>query len=134
MSLKCLQVVQSTEHNWLLGKRSDKLPKQDKQSCMICLTQSILSQLLVQKCCNVPMPSFTKIDVAQPDNWHLVFQSEKKCQSRHLRLWRFNCVHNQTKPKEKPFLSSWHVLKLRKIPSCPELLQEMKPGSVILKR
>ena len=24
------------------------------------------------------MPSFTKIDVAQPDNWHLVFQSEKE--------------------------------------------------------
>ena len=29
-------------------------------------------------------------------------------------------------------LSSWHVLKLRERPSYPGLLEQMKPGSIIL--
>jgi hypothetical protein len=41
--------------------------------------------------------------------------------------------HTNIKPREKPFLPScWHVLKLRERPSYPRLLQQMKPGNIIL--
>lgn len=45
-----------------------------------------------------------------------------------LRAWQLT-----TKPREKPFLRSCqHILKLRERPSYPRLLQQMKPGSIIL--
>jgi hypothetical protein len=41
--------------------------------------------------------------------------------------------HSKIKPIEKPSLPScWHVLKLREGPSYSGLLQQMKPGSIIL--
>jgi hypothetical protein len=41
---------------------------------------------------------------------------------------------SNTKPIEKPFLlNCWHVLKLGERPFNPGLLQQMKPGSIVLK-
>jgi hypothetical protein len=54
------------------------LPKQEKQSSMICLTEAILSHLLALRCYIVLMPSFVRINASQPNNRHSNFQSAKE--------------------------------------------------------
>jgi hypothetical protein len=52
-----------------------------------------------------------------------------------LRVWDGLVVatKSNTKLAEKPFLPScWHIITLNDRPSYPRLLQQMKPGSIIL--
>jgi hypothetical protein len=111
---------------------------------MIYLAQAILSQLLVLKCCSKVMPSFARIVASQPNNRHTLFRSAKEVlvtSFKILDIWR--CVQDgflgvsqsNTNPRGKPFLwSCRHVFKVREIASYPGLLQQMKPGSIILNR
>lgn len=59
--------------------------------------------------------------------WSRIFEGvHKTCSSEPL---------SRTQPREKPVLPScWHVSKLRERLSCSGLLQQVKPGSIILDR
>ncbi|GFG32255.1 hypothetical protein Cfor_01297 [Coptotermes formosanus] len=59
---------------------------------MLSLTQAILSQPLVLKCCSVLMPWFVRIDASQLDNWHSVFQSVKEVLVPSFEIWTFEGV------------------------------------------
>jgi len=72
------------------------------------LAQAVLFELLVLKCCRVPMPSFAWIDALQLDNWHAVFQSVKEVivtsfeifdPGRCARHGFLRASHSNTKPK-----------------------------------
>lgn len=83
-SLQCLRNFSGQQkHHWLLGRRVTGL-KQEGQSPMICLSQAVLSHLLVLKCCSVLMTSFAMIDTSLPTNWCSVFQSAKGVEITHL--------------------------------------------------
>lgn len=64
------------KYRWFVGEKNDGFPKQDKQSSVFCLAQSILSQPLVLKCCNLLLPSFAIIGASEPDNWHCLWISK----------------------------------------------------------
>jgi len=137
-----MKVLCLTEGLLAAGWKEWWLLKQEKQSCMICLTQALLSQLFAWKCCSMMMPSIVRMDILQLDIWRAVFHSTKEVlviSFRTLDIQR--CVQDvflrasqsNGKPREEPFLSHcWYVFKLRERPSHPGLLQQMKPGSIIL--
>lgn len=109
---------------------------------MICLTEAVLSQLFGWKCCSMMMPSILRMDILQLDSWPRVFHSTKEVLVTSFRTLDFQrCVQDvflrasqsNGKPREEPFLPRcWYVFKLRERPSHPGLLQQMKPGSIIL--
>jgi hypothetical protein len=69
-----VEVLQSIEILLVAGQKELWLLKQEKQNCIICRAQAVLSQLLVLKCCKMVMPLFTRIDTSQPNSWHTVCQ------------------------------------------------------------
>lgn len=136
-----VEVLRSTQVPLVAGWREWRLPKQEKQSFMTSLAQAVLFSLLVLKCRRVLMPSFTWIDASQLDNWHSVFQSVKEVIVTSFEIldlgrcaWHgfLGASHSNTKPREKSFLSGWRFLKLREKPSYLGMLQQVKPGSLIL--
>lgn len=72
-----MKVLWSTEGPLDAGWKEWWLLKQEKQSCMICLTQAVLSQLFDWKCCSMMMPSIMRMDILQLDSWCTVCHSTK---------------------------------------------------------
>jgi hypothetical protein len=101
---------------------------------MLCLTEAVLSQLLILKFCSMLIPSFVMSDELQPDNWHSIFQSAKVVlvtPSELLDIWRcewdgfFRASQLNKKTQKKVIYSE--------LLACfePGLLQRMKPGSLM---
>jgi hypothetical protein len=88
------------------------------------------------------MPPFMRTDTSQSNKWHSVFQSAKAMLVTSFEILDFQrCAQegflgsplSNTKPREWPILPScWHVSKLWERPSYPRLLQQLKPGPIIL--
>lgn len=113
-----MEVLWLTEALLVAGQIEWWLPKQEKQSSVLCLTEAVLSQLLVLKFCSMLIPSFVMIDGWQPDNWHSIFQSAKVVlvtPFEILDIWRceWDGVFRASQLKTSLFiLSYWHVLNL----------------------
>ena len=137
MSLQCsLKVVRLTEALLVAGWKEWWVLKQEKLCSGYCVTV-VLPELL--QC----------VDAIVCEDWHIThwqlvlslsFSKGNVVTSLEmldfwwcawdvlLGAWQLN-----TKPIEKPFIRSfWHILKLSERPSYPRLLQQLKPGSIIL--
>ena len=127
-----MNVIWSTEGPLAAEWKEWWLLKQEKQSCVVCLTQAVLSQLFGWKCCSMMMPSIMRMDVLQLDSWCAVFQSTNEMlvtSFRTLDIQRYvhdvflRASQSNWKPREEPFLPCyWYVFKLRERPSHPGLL------------
>ena len=83
------------------------------------------------------MPLLGSFDMSEPDNW----QSAKEMLVTSFQIFEiercvqggiFRPLQSKKKAREQPFLlSCWHILKLKERPYS-RLLQQMKPGSIIL--
>jgi hypothetical protein len=123
-----MEVLRSTEasHTGRWAKRVTA-SETGEQSCVICLAQAVLSQLLALRRCNELMPTFSRIDASQTDYWHLSLTI--------IKGWVSDIIgdlgYSNTKPTEKPhFRGCWHILKRRERPSYPGLLQHIKRQSM----
>lgn len=89
------------------------------------------------------MPSFSKIDTSQRDNWCWVFHSAKAVLGTSFEIldiqrcaWDglLGASQSYKNPWENPFLlSCWHILKMRGRTSYSRLLQQMNLRLIILK-
>jgi len=130
-----MEVLWLTEALLVAWQKAWWLLKQEKQSSMLCLTEAVLSQLLVLKFCSMLIPSFVMIDESQPDKWHSILQSAKAVlvtpfwDLGYLKVWMrwvFQSLTVEQKTQKK-------VIYLELL-ACfePGRVQQMKPGSIIL--
>jgi hypothetical protein len=80
---------------------------------------------------------FTSFEMPEPNKWQsakevLVTSFQISEIQRCVQVGFFIPLHSNKKAREKPLLlSCWHILKLKERPYS-RLLQQMKPGSIIL--
>lgn len=123
-----------TEALLVAGEIEWWLLKQEEQSSLLCLTEAVLSQLFVLKFCRMLKPSFVMIDESQPDNWHSIFQSAKAVLVTPFEIldilrWEWDGFFRATRLNKKHRKSYlFRVIDMFE----PGLLQQMKPGSIIL--
>jgi len=100
-----MEVLWSTEVPLVAGQKKWMLLKQEKSSSLISLTQ-YTSQPLVLKRCSKVMPSFVKINVSKPTNWHwslLICKGSVSDIIKDLGYWKVctRCVPLNLKVKHK---------------------------------
>lgn len=108
---------------------------------MTCVTQDILSQLLVLKYCHVLMPLFARIEASHPDNWCSVLQTAKEVSITSFEKLDFlRCVQDgllkasvKHKTERQAISSELFVhFGVKGETFLSQTLQQIKPESIIL--
>lgn len=125
--------ARSKEAPMAAGRKELRLPKQENQSSMICVAQTVQPQQIVLKCCSELIPSLATVEASQSDHLYWFFRSAKEVSVTVFEIldirWCardrfFGTSKSNAKPRGRKLLPScWHALKLRERPPYTQVLQ-----------